>query len=112
MKKQAVLITLFMMACGSGTGTNSTYQSNQTNIKETPGSQFTIAMPLGASANQNVSCNISKECSNQVAQLVDITMENNEMHFNFETIGAGQTTVGIQCTGSTTENHTYKIVVE
>ncbi|MEZ4846661.1 MAG: hypothetical protein R2877_06925 [Bdellovibrionota bacterium] len=66
----------------------------------------------------NVRFDVSKysiridECNSQVAQLVDIKIENNEMHFNFEAIGAGETEVGIECTGSITENHTYSIIVD
>lgn len=111
MKKFSLVLSLMLIACGSNS-TNSNYGENQTKITENAGNTFSIVMPLSNEMSQSVSCHIDKECSSDVAQLVDIQIENNEMHFNFEAIGAGETTVGIECTGSITENHTYNITVE
>lgn len=111
MKKTVMILGMLLMACG-GNAPGTTYQQDQTNISENAGSTFSIVMPLSDSMSQSVSCHIDKECNNQVAQLVDIKIENNEMHFNFEAIGAGQTDVGIECSGSVTENHLYTITVQ
>jgi len=112
MKKIALSLGLIMMACGNNTNSSGSYQKDQTTIHENSGSSFTIVMPMSDDMSQSISCHIDKECSSEVAQLKDISIEGSEMHFNFEAIGAGETTVGIECTGSITENHTYDIIVE
>lgn len=110
MRKLAV-ICFILAACG-GDSVSSVYQKDQTSINEITGSNFSIVMELSDSNSQSISCHIDKECNSEVAQLVDITIENNEMHFNFEAIGEGETEVGIECTGTLTENHNYSIVVQ
>ncbi|MCC7460252.1 MAG: hypothetical protein IT286_03015 [Proteobacteria bacterium] len=111
MKKTAMILGLLLVACG-GNSASTSYQKDQLNITENSGNRFSIVMPMGDSMSQSISCHIDKECNSQVAKLVDIKIEGNEMLFNFEAIGAGETSVGIKCTGSVTENHMYNIVVE
>lgn len=112
--KKLLILSLFMMSCGSDTV--NVYNKANGDINEKPDGAFTIALAIDSDA-QSVSCNIDKDCNNKIADLVNIDISMTEIRMNFETNNPGETSVKVSCTSTdansmeSTTTHEYSIII-
>ena len=112
--KKLLVLSLFLAACGSDNVT--VYNKSNGTITEKSSSAFAISLSIDE-GTQSLSCNIDKDCNNQIADLTNIDIDMNAIRMNFETNNPGETSVKVTCSGtdmngdSISSTHEYTIVI-